>query len=183
VSDAVLKRFLDAQFAEGKALAAQSDILELQPVEGMPPRRFVAVFHAKGLAQTATDEIQVVTDCLVGIWFPDDYLIDVHPARVLTYLGPHPRPWHPNLRVPHICAHIRPGTPLVQLLHTVYEIWTWQLYSTSDEGLNHAASQWARHQDLRRFPVDRRPLKRRTGAFKVQVHSGGSFMCNEEATT
>jgi hypothetical protein len=51
----------------------------------------------------------------------------------------------------------------VDILYACYEIWTWNLYATGDEGLNHAASQWSRQQNRSRFPIDRRPLKRRPG--------------------
>jgi hypothetical protein len=60
-----------------------------------------------------------------------------------------------------VCAHIEPGTPLVDILYACHEIWTWNLFATGDEGLNHAASQWSRQQERSRFPIDRRPLKRR----------------------
>lgn len=161
MTDPILDSFLDVQFREGMQLAAQSDILALQPVEGVPPRRYLATFRAKGLIQAANCDIREVNEFTAGIWLPDDYLVAVNPAQVLTYLGPYAQPWHPNIRPPFICAHLRPATPLVQILHTLFELWTWQLFDTSDEGLNHAASQWARHEDPGRFPVDRRPLKRR----------------------
>jgi hypothetical protein len=49
------------------------------------------------------------------------------------------------------------------------DLLTWRLYSTRDEGLNHAAAQCARNQPPERFPVDRRPLKRRAdGTFTVE---------------
>jgi hypothetical protein len=180
--DTVLESFLEAQCQEAMALAAQSDIVDVRPVEGVPPQRFLARFQAKGLVQSDTGEIHEASECVVGIWLPDNYLDTVIPAQVLTYLGPHERPWHPNIRAPWICAHLRPGTPLVDVLHTVYELWTWQLWSTSDEGLNHAASQWARHQDTRRFPVDARPLKRRNVSVKVNLLSEDKASCKHPPT-
>jgi hypothetical protein len=57
--------------------------------------------------------------------------------------------------------HLAPGTGLVDILYALHSLWTYNLVATGDEGLNHAASQWYRQQDRKRFPVDRRPLKRR----------------------
>ena len=58
---------------------------------------------------------------------------------------------------------------LVEIVYGLFDLLTWRIYSTRDEGLNHAAAQWAGNQPPERFPVDRRPLKRRTSdAFTVE---------------
>lgn len=162
MSDMIYDRFLSRQLEEGTALAEDSDILELLPVEGSPPRRYLACFHAKGLVKNSQGQVVVANGCLFGISFPGDYLRTASVVRVLTYLGP-PGVWHPNVLPPVICVHIRPGMTLVELLHALYELWTYQLCSTRDEGINHETSQWLRNDDAKRFrfPLDKRPLRRR----------------------
>jgi hypothetical protein len=59
---------------------------------------------------------------------------------------------------------VRPGTPLDELLYTIYDLLTWNVYGVGDDGLNRAAAQWARHQPPDRFPLDRRPLRRPVGS-------------------
>jgi len=164
MKDKIFEAFLRRQFEEGKALAASSDALELIAMpDGDPPSRYIAHFErCNGLVRDARGAIVEFDKFAVGIWFADDHLRRVNPAQVLTYLGPHPDPWHPNLRPPFICTHIEPGTGLVDILYACFEIWTWNLFATHDEGLNHAASQRSRKQDRNRFPIDRRPLQRRT---------------------
>jgi hypothetical protein len=164
MNDKIYEAFLRQQFKDGMALAASSDILDLTPLDGDPPIRYIAHFEgAKGLVRDRGGQIVEFQKFMVGIWFPDDYMRHVNIPQVLTYLGPHPEPWHPNMRAPHyICADIVPGTSLVDILYACYELWTWNLFYTGDEGLNHAASQWSRKQDPSRFPIDRRPLKRRS---------------------
>jgi hypothetical protein len=172
MGDKVLDAFLKRQYEEGNALDADSDILDLRPLDGPAPRRYVAIFNAKGLIKSGSDIVEA-DRFAVGIRFPTDYLRHVDVGQVLTYLGPHPEPWHPNIhsRAGVICVHIQPGTGLVELLYNCYEMWTWNLYATGDEGLNHAASQWARSQDPSRFPIDTRPLKRRQLRLTVEpVH-------------
>jgi hypothetical protein len=159
-TDQIRAKFLANQFKEAMALAQQSDILKLYPAAGSPPERYLASFRAKGLVRTG-GKIVDADRCDIGINFPDDYLRRVHAPEVLAYLGPHPEPWHPNMRFPFVCVHLRPATSLVEILLLCYELWTWQVASTRDDGLNPAASQWARHQPKSRFPIDRRPLKRR----------------------
>ena len=161
MADEVLRKFLARQYDEGMALAGASDILELLPLDGPPPHRYIAEFHAKGLVKAPDGKIAEDNQCHLGIWLPDNYLRCAEAGQILTYLGPSPRPFHPNIRPPVICVHIRPGMSLVELLHTCYELWTWQKFYTGDEGLNHEAAQWARHQRADRFPIDSRPLKRR----------------------
>ena len=161
MSDRPYESFLRQQQREGQELAAASDILSLAPESADPPSRYMALFNARGLVESGSGKIEVFDFFTVQIWMPPDYLLKAEPAQVLTYLGPHPRPWHANIRPPFICLHLRPGTPLVSLLYALFETWTWSLFATRDDGLNRAAAQWARAQDPKRFPIDRRPLKRR----------------------
>jgi hypothetical protein len=166
--DRVYEAFLAKQFEEGLALARRSDILKLSPMPGEPACRYVAHFDGgKGLVAQRDGQIVEFDQFVVGICFPEDYLRHVDIPNVLTYLGPHPSPFHPNIRPPFVCMHLAPGTGLVDILHACYELWTWHLFATSDEGLNHAASQWSRQQDRKRFPIDRRPLKRRMAQLAV----------------
>jgi hypothetical protein len=166
--DQILKKFLESQHAAALELQASSDLFEILPIEGVPPQRYILSLRAKGLIQANGGIVETDT-CNVMIWFPDHYLRHIEAPEVLTYVGPHPRPWHPNMRPPFICAKIRHGTTLVELIYLCFEIWTWRLFGTRDDGLNPAASQWARNQPAGRFPVDRRPLKRRTLDMDVEV--------------
>jgi hypothetical protein len=173
MSDPIYEAFLRQQFKEGMALASSSDVLDLTPLPGEPPCRFIAHFEGRrGLVRDPRGQIMEFEKFIVGIWFPEDYLRRVNIPQVLTYLGPHPEPWHPNIRPPFVCAHIEPGTALVDILYACHEIWTWNLFATGDEGLNHAASQWSRKQERSRFPIDRRPLKRRVVQVDVTAAPG-----------
>ena len=168
MNDPILTAFLERQLMEGTALAAGSDCLTLVPFSGSPPTHYIAEFRSKGLMKSG-DKIVEHDLWAIGIFFPADYLrrpIDV--AHVLTYLGPAREPWHPNIRAPFVCMHLAPGAPLVEILFGLHDLLTWNLYSTSDEGLNHAAAQWARNQPPSRFPIDRRPLKRRAASLAVR---------------
>jgi len=152
--------------------------MELAAVHGDPPQRYVVTFRAKGLVQSVTG-VQEADVARFGIWLPDEYLkddVDLAHMPIITYLGPHPQPWHPNMLpvVPYIvCVHMVPGTPLVTLLRGAYELWTYQLVSTSDNGLNPRAASWARSQPPERFPVDPRPLTGTRSGMRVRVRRVG----------
>jgi len=174
MSDKIYEAFLRQQLEAGMALANNSDVLALTPLPGSePPSRYIAHFSGRnGLVRDPRGGIVEFDKFVVGICFPEDYLRRVNIPQVLTYLGPHPDPWHPNIRPPFVCAHIEPGSSLVDILYACFEIWTWNLFATGDEGLNHAASQWSRKQERSRFPVDRRPLKRRSMQLEVTAPPG-----------
>ena len=173
--DRILEAFLLRQQDEGVALAAESDLLELQ-YAGTPAHRYLARFRCTGLVEQAPGVIAEADRFEVGIWFPSNYLREANPFVVLTWLGPR-NVWHPNISstAPAICiGRLTPGTSLVDILYQVFEIITWnKVTMREDDALNVAACQWARqHRD--RMPVDRRPLKRRPlSANVIDVSHGG----------
>lgn len=159
--DKILDTFLAQQLAEGMALAAQSDLVDLLPIGPPPPQRYVARFHCTGLCRLADGQIGETHHAEVGIFFPDDYLRRTDPYQILVWLGP-PNIWHPNIsdKAPIVClGRLGPGTRLVDIVYQLFEIISYKRFATAD-ALNHDAAAWARqHQDC--FPVDPRPLKRR----------------------
>lgn len=173
MTDHVMDAFLRRQLHEGLALEQESDLLRLLPM-GDPPDRYIAAFGCTGLTRQAPDEIVESDHFEVGIWFPSHYLRHAEPFQVLTWLGPR-NIWHPNIAAdsPAICVgRLAPGTSLVDILYQVFEIITWnKVTMREDDALNRAACQWARcHQS--RFPVDRRPLKRRAIDLHVEAVDG-----------
>ena len=107
---------------------------------------------------------------MVGIGFHDGYLRAADPCRVLTWLWPR-NVFHPNIsdRAPFICVgHLVPGTSLVDILYQCFEIITYhKVTMREDDALNKDACAWAR-QNQHRFPIDPRPLKRRSVDFHVE---------------
>lgn len=158
--DHVLNNFLDRQREAGMALAAASDLVDLRPLDDAPTSAYFAHFSCTGLVRRNGD-VAEHDDFLVGICFPDAYLHQFNTARVLTWCGP-AEIWHPNIRAPFVCAgSMQPGTPLVDLLFQLHEIITYHNVEMREHNaLNRDACAWARNH-LHRFPVDRRPLKRR----------------------
>ena len=168
-SDAIYQRFMERQRIEGMALSESSDILRLH-IPPMAPPHFVAEYFCKGLIRDTAGEIKEANRFQVGIWFPADYLRRADPFEMLRMFTP--GVWHPNISpdLPLICTgHITPGTPLVDILFQVFEILAYMKYTPVEKNsLNPLACSWAReNQD--RFPIDRRPLKRR--ALNLEVKS------------
>jgi hypothetical protein len=169
MTDKILSAFLDRQLEEGRALAAESDLFDLIPVDGAARQRYLVGLRCTGLVQGDSGEIVPADRFVIGVWFPDHYLREADPYRVLTWLEP-VRTWHPNIRAPFVCAgRIVPGTPLVDLVYRCFEIATFnRVTMREDDALNKDACAWAR-RNLHRFPVDSRPLKRRTADFAIEA--------------
>lgn len=165
MSDRILDAFLRRQREEGLALAAESDLLTLTPLDGDPPRRYVAEFHCTGLVRTPAGAVVEADRFAVGIWFSDQYLRAADTFTTLTWLAPRSC-WHPNVsnRGPFVCiGRLVPGMPLVQILYQLFEIITYaKVTMREDDALNAECCAWAR-ANVSRFPIDRRALKRVTG--------------------
>lgn len=166
MQDKVYEAFLARQYEEGVALADASDLLDLVALDPRRPDRYIARFRCNGLVRNGDGRIEGAGLFALGIWLPPDYLLRAEPFIVFTWL----EPWtvfHPNIRPPLVCpGPIAPGMALVDLLYQCFEIITYtKVTMREDDALNHDACAWAR-RNLDRFPVDRRPLKRR----KLNLH-------------
>ncbi|MGB9029269.1 MAG: hypothetical protein WCC27_04035 [Acidobacteriaceae bacterium] len=159
--DQVYERFMARQLEEGMALAESSDLLRLH-IPPMAPPHFIAEFRCNGLVRGEDGEIGEASEFAVGIFFPPDYLRRADPFEILRLFRP--GVWHPNvsMELPLICiGRLTPGTALVDILYQVFEILTWNKFNPREnDSLNKVACAWAR-ENQSRFPVDRRPLKRR----------------------
>ena len=170
--DKIFESFLQRQYEEGMALAAASDLLELFPVatlDGAPPQEYLARFRCKGLVRFGQGVEE--WDCFeVIIYFPTDYLRNANAFQVLSWVYP-AQVFHPNIsdRSPFICVgRLAPGTSLVDILFQCWEIITYnKVTMREDDALNRQACAWAR-QNQEKFPVDRRPLKRRMLALQFE---------------
>jgi hypothetical protein len=168
VADPILRSFLSRQTEDGRALAQASDILDL---DCLPTgQHFIAHYSCKGLVKEPDGLVREADAFHVGVYFGGDYLRTVNPYETLTLFGPL-NTYHPNVAfgAPFLCVgRIAPGMPLVDLLYQVYEILSYQkLTPREDDALNKEACRWARANQCR-FPVDRRPLKRRPLVLEVE---------------
>jgi hypothetical protein len=158
----IVQLFLEKQHAEATAFAEACDLLKLVPasMDSGPPDRYLAIFRCRGFVREPDGVAPSSGPFVVGIHFPPEYLHEFQPGRVLTWLDP-PSIWHPNIAPPYVCCgQMRPGTGLVELLYQIHRLITYRKRTMKEyDALNHAACQWAR-ENVSRFPVDSRPLRR-----------------------
>lgn len=172
MTDKIFEAFLRRQYQEGMALAAASDLLDLIPLDGPPPQHYLARLCCKGLVRTDAGQVVEADRFEAGIWFPDDYLRQADPFKILKWFGPR-RFFHPNARAPFICVgRLTPGTSLVDILYQLFEIISYnKVTMREDDALNKDACAWAR-RNQRLFPIDPRPLKRRSLDIDVRTIAG-----------
>ncbi len=170
IQDPILTSFLTRQFEQIRELASQSDVVEILQHGPPPPEHYILRFHCKGLVQTP-DGIAEAQWFDVGFRFPRDYLRRAQVPEVLTWLWP-PNIFHPNVGFPFICVgDLHPGTELVDLVYRIYEIITYHKRTVSEhDALNKAACAWAR-RNHERFPLERRPLRRRELSLRVSART------------
>lgn len=170
--DNIRNSWLLRQYEEGMNLAANSDILDLAPLEGSPPDRYLARYHCRGIVSSA-GAVDIVDEHMVVIYFPAQYLrTKCEPGLVVTWLGPR-EIFHPNIRH-HFCCpgDIPPGMSLYTLLCQIYQMISFQRYTTLEyDALNAEACRWAR-QNQHRFPVDQRRSLLRAGAVIATASEG-----------
>jgi hypothetical protein len=166
------RNFFEANEHNAIALAAASDILDLEVLDGPPAQHYLARFKCKGLVRAANGNIEIAKRFDVGIWLPDNYQEEFDPVRVLFWFGPR-NVLHPNIAPPVVCpGHAYPGMPLVELLYQLFEMITWRKVKMDEtDALNRPACIWARNNG-HRYPVDNRPLKRRTLTLDVATVPG-----------
>ena len=153
---------MERQLEEGMALAAASDLLELEAYPVGSPS-FLATFRRPRHGATGgwVDR--------GGELFPGRYLV---PTRLLAacrsvrdasmvWAAEHLAPEHLGHDAADLRGRLTPGMSLVDILYQIFELITFNKFtSLENDCLNKACCSSAR-QHQHRFPVDRRPLKRR----------------------
>lgn len=170
--DRVVSMFLQRQRDDAMALTRESDLVTIFLVS---PQHFAVQLRCKGLVQIRTGEIATAAHFEFGVYLPSDYLRHANAFEVVTWFGPG-EIWHPNIsnKAPFICiGHLTPGTPLVDIIHRVFQIVAYQKVTMrEDDALNREACAWAR-QNQHRFPIDGRPLKRRSISLEIEDSGKG----------
>ncbi len=174
MQDRIHEGFLRRQYEDVRVLERESDLLEVSALPGDPPARYIVALRCKGLIR-ADDRIREHDTWEFGVSFPPDYLRRADPFEVVTLLNPLLTAWHPNIssKAPIVCiGRLTPGTGLVDIVYQVFEVVTYnKVTMREDDALNVEACAWAR-RNQHRFPIDRRPLKRRTLRAAITVSEG-----------
>ncbi len=155
-TEAIFAGFLERQASQARALAGASDIVSVNILD---PQHFLVLLDCCGLVRTEDGAIREHRGFAIGVFLHDGYLAKPIPAVVLCCMFPR-NTFHPNIRGAAMCVgRIAPATPVVDLIHRVYELVTYQAYTTLEyDCLQRDACSWARRNGDR-LPIDCRPLR------------------------
>jgi hypothetical protein len=171
--DSILSEFLHRNYAEARALAAQSAVLTVCSPPGQPlPTHILCAFHGIPYLRKRSDStVETVPDgeILVGVHFPPDYLRSTDRAlylKLISLLSP-PSFFHPNVHAPVLCPGVQltPGLPLVALLWHIFDIVSYRNLTLDERNaLDHQACRYLRQHpevlaQLRPPPLRRRRLQ------------------------
>ena len=167
-NDPVFQSFLESSMEGAQSLTRESDLVSILPFPPFPSTRYLAMFQCDSLAGHPAIGLRNPGRISAEIHFPPNYLRELRTEEIVTLMGPGDL-WHSNVRAPFVCVgDMAPGTPLVDIVTQLFEIFTYQNVNLT-EGFNREAAEWARSR-VDEFPVDSRPLRRP----KVQaVHEEG----------
>lgn len=160
MNDPIRASWLLEQEADWRLFAAQTDMVDVAPVDAAPHQRYLAHFRCRSLVKQRSGRIEQFTEGVTaGITFRDDHLRFVEPLLLVSLVTPQ-NIWLPNVGRGMICVgHVRVGISLIDTIYQTFAILSGQNWSLASV-LNAEAADYARdHQDL--FPIDPRPLKRR----------------------
>jgi len=118
MQDKIFEAFLKRQTKRAWRSLDRAHLLELYPMGGDPPDRYVASVSMQGLMRSQNGDVVEADHFEVGIWFPSDYLRRAEPFQVLT--------WVVRLtcstqisatKAPFICVgKLKPNTALADIL-------------------------------------------------------------------
>jgi len=166
--DPVRHSFLLRQSQLAAELNHSSNIVTFVPMSEGACDRYLIELACKGLTRHPDGQVEVRQRWVFGLQFPAEYLAKaVHVASLLNFLGP-TQLWHSNVNGPFVCIRVKPGMSIVEIAHALTDLVTWRLFSLADP-LNEEAAQWARNVEPGTLPLDRRPLRWKTGDAESQA--------------
>ncbi len=174
MKDPVLDEFLALTSEDAKAIATQSDCLQLRadpadPATGNPPRSYRGLLKGCEHYVRDSDGAFVVTRRPIPfeIHFPDDYLRSLDPELQFRVASTSRHIVHPNILGGIVClgGRFRPGTRLRSLVEHFYGIATGRVVAIGHPFDPMAAEFFLDHMDVvrgfRNEPLWREPLAAR----------------------
>lgn len=192
--DSVMKSFLQDSFDRGQRLADESDVIILRhDRSSFPPEVYLVQFEGTEYLKVGQSGIVVPTRgrLPVEVRFPPDYLRSTDPhlyVKICTLLhpsfffGPHPDFFHPNVQPGSgsICLgnKFEPGTRLDALIHHLYDILTYQNFSSLEwDCFDGVAARFLREHPRVLSALQWKPLKRTNRKFAVSLGGGTQHSC------
>ena len=158
VFDNVMHDFLVESYAGLKQNCDRGGLLSFINLGRDNPWLFRLTFCTRGFTRPANGDVTPIDRHVVALRFLPDYLRHADRFDMLRLMVPINDAFHPNISPSGaICVEIYPGEPLVEIAHSLHDLFRWRLRQYDErDALNREACAWGRdHVDK---PIDDRPL-------------------------
>lgn len=155
--DPVMQSFLTEGYLDLKRSCTRGGLLTFASLGQFNPWLFRLTFRTRGFVRAADGEVTTVDRHVVALRFPSDYLRNADRFSMLRLIEPVGNAFHPNISESLICVEIYPGEPLVEICHSLHDLFRWRLRQYDErDALNRSACAWGRENIDK--PIDDRPL-------------------------
>jgi hypothetical protein len=156
--DAVMQDFLCESFLGLKRECARGGLLGFASLGRSVPWVYRLAFCTRGFTRDTDGEVVAIDRHVVALRFLPDYLRNAERFAMLRLIEPVNGAFHPNISISGaICVEIYPGESLVEICHSLHDLFRWRLRQYDErDALNPAACAWGR-QNVDQ-PIDDRPL-------------------------
>jgi hypothetical protein len=156
--DSVEQVFLHESHTALKRTCARGGLLQFRSLGRHTPWIYRLTFSTKGFVREAGGEVCPCDRHVVALRFLPGFLRTVDRFACLKLIEPFGKAFHPNVSPDGaICVEIYPGEPLVEICHSLHDLFRWRLRQYDErDALNPAACAWGRENIDK--PIDDRPL-------------------------
>lgn len=159
---------LESEYHRLLDLRSRSDFIDLEALEGTPPKRYRIAFKCKGLMlHPSSGQPCVTVNHVMEAYLPTGYPAEPPYIRWMTPI------FHPNIsKAGSVCIGIAdqdwaPSLSLAWLVEQIADMITYKSFNI-DDPWNREAADWAK-DNIDRFPVDDRPLFKTSEAKAVPL--------------
>ncbi len=159
VFDPVMQDFLAENYLALQRANARGGLLDYASLGRTAPWLYRLTFRTRGFVRVGDGgDVREIDRHVVALRLQPDYLRHADRFAMLRLIEPTPGILHPNVATNGaICVEIYPGEPLVEICHSLHDLFRWRLRQYDErDALNPAACAWGR-QNIDR-PIDDRPL-------------------------
>lgn len=150
---------LEAEYQQLLDIRSRSDLLDIEALEGTPPKRYRVTFKCKGIMlHPNSGKPCVTTRHTMEVYLPARYPAEPPYIKWITPI------FHPNFsKGGSVCIGIAgkdwaPSLNLAWIVEQIADMITYRFFNINDPW-NKEAAEWAR-DNIDKFPLDDRPLFR-----------------------
>jgi len=150
---------LESEYQRLLDIKSRSDLIDVEVIEGIPPKRYRITFKCKGIMlHPDSSKPCITTKHIMEVYLPAKYPAEPPYIKWMTPI------FHPNFsKGGSVCIGVAgkdwaPSLNLAWIVEQIADMVTYRFFNI-DDPWNKDAAEWAR-ENIDKFPLDDRPLFR-----------------------